>query len=86
MEVGIEKMNAYCGSSFVDVLELASYRKLDMSRFNNLLIKEKTLAMPYEDPVSLAVNAARPIVDALSERERDRIEMVICCTEVIIRF
>ena len=81
MEVGIEKMNAYCGSSFVDVLELANCRKLDMSRFNNLLIKEKTLAMPYEDPVSLAVNAARPIVDALSERERDRIEMVICCTE-----
>jgi polyketide biosynthesis 3-hydroxy-3-methylglutaryl-CoA synthase-like enzyme PksG len=81
MEVGIEKISTYCGSSFVDVSELADYRKLDTSRFNNLLIKEKTLAMPYEDPVSLAVNAARPIVDSLSERERDRIEMVICCTE-----
>ena len=36
---------------------------------------EKTVALPYEDPVTFGVNAARAIIDALSEEERGRIEM-----------
>ncbi|TAK73857.1 MAG: hydroxymethylglutaryl-CoA synthase family protein [Gammaproteobacteria bacterium] len=79
--VGIEAMNAFCGTAYVNVNELAKYRKLDMARFDNLLMNEKSVALPYEDPVSLAVNAAKPIIDALSNDEKNRIEMVITCTE-----
>ncbi len=84
--VGIEAMNAFAGTAFVDVTKLARHRKLDMSRFENLMMKEKSLALPYEDPITFAVNAAKPIIDALSPAEKDRIEMVITCTESAFDF
>nr|ADH01492.1 putative hydroxymethylglutaryl-coenzyme A synthase [Pseudomonas sp. 2663]AIC32697.1 FR9K [Burkholderia sp. FERM BP-3421] len=79
--VGIEAMNLYAGVASLDVTALARHRGLDMRRFNNLMMKEKTVALPYEDPVTFAVNAAMPIVDALTQSERDQIRMVITCTE-----
>ena len=84
--VGIEAMNLYGGSTFVDVMELAAYRKLDTARFDNLLMKHKSVALPYEDPVSFAINAAKPVIDQLSEAEKDRIELLITCSESGIDF
>lgn len=84
--VGIEAMNVFGGSAYLDVRELCDHRGLDMPRFENLLMQEKTVALPYEDPVTFAVNAARPLVDALSEDDRNRIEMVVTCTESGIDF
>ena len=79
--VGIEAMNVYAGTAFVNVRSLAEHRGLDLARFENLLMREKTVALPHEDPVSFAVNAARPLIDALGADERSRVEMVITCTE-----
>ena len=84
--VGIEAINVFAGSAYVDVEKLARHRKLDMTRFTNLLMKEKTVALPYEDPVSFGVNAAKPLVDAMSPDEKERIEMVITCTESAFDF
>ena len=84
--VGIETINLYGGSAFVDVMELADYRQLDTARFDNLLMKEKSVAMPYEDPVSFGINAAKPIIDQLSEDEKERIELLITCSESGIDF
>ncbi len=78
---GIQAINVFGGMACLDVRELCIHRGLDTSRFENLLMQEKTVALPYEDPVTFAVNAAKPIVDQLSEQERSRIEMVITCTE-----
>jgi polyketide biosynthesis 3-hydroxy-3-methylglutaryl-CoA synthase-like enzyme PksG len=86
MQVGIEALNVFGGSAFVDVMELFEHRKLDIARFENLLMKQKAVALPYEDPVTFAVNAAKPIVDALPDEERDRIELVITCTESGVDF
>ncbi|MFJ6208618.1 hydroxymethylglutaryl-CoA synthase family protein [Lysinibacillus sp. NPDC092081] len=86
VSVGIEAMNIFGGTAYVDVMQLAKHRQLDTSRFENLLMKEKAVALPYEDPVTFAVNAAKPIIDALSEAEKDRIEMLITCTESGIDF
>lgn len=80
-QVGIEAMNAFAGTACVNVRALAEHRKLDLARFENLLMVEKTVALPYEDPVTFAVNAARPLIDALSAQEKERVEMVITCTE-----
>jgi len=85
-EVGIEAMNVYGGAACLDVTELARHRKLDAQRFGNLLMKEKSVALHSEDPVTFAVNAAKPLIDALSPEERDRIELVITCTESGIDF
>ncbi|TXI48889.1 MAG: hydroxymethylglutaryl-CoA synthase family protein [Lysobacter sp.] len=84
--VGIEAMNVFAGTSCIDVSKLAQHRGLDMSRFENLLMKEKSVALPYEDPITFAVNAAKPLIDALSPEEKDRIEMVITCTESAFDF
>ena len=84
--VGIEAMNVFAGTAYLDVQKLAEHRKLDTARFQNLLMVEKTVALPYEDPVTFGVNAAKPIVDALSDEERGRIEMVITCTESAFDF
>jgi len=84
--VGIEAMNVFAGTTCVDVTKLAQHRRLDMARFENLLMRQKTVAMPYEDPISFGVNAAKPIVDALSQEAKDRIELVITCTESAFDF
>lgn len=84
--VGIQAMNAFCGSAYLDVGELAEHRQLDSKRFANLLMKEKSVALPYEDPITFGVNAARPIVDQLSDEDKGRIEMVIACTESAFDF
>ncbi|WP_394832286.1 hydroxymethylglutaryl-CoA synthase family protein [Pendulispora rubella] len=84
--VGIEAMNVFAGTAYLDVRKLAEHRNLDTTRFQNLLMVEKTVALPYEDPVTFGVNAAKPIIDALSDEERGRIEMVITCTESAFDF
>ncbi|MBZ5509116.1 MAG: 3-hydroxy-3-methylglutaryl-ACP synthase [Acidobacteriia bacterium] len=84
--VGIEAINAFAGSACVNVEKLALHRKLDVTRFRNLLMKEKTVALPYEDPITFGLNAARPLIDAMSPQDKDRIEMVITCTESAFDF
>jgi len=84
--VGIEAMNVFGGSAFVAVDQLARHRQLSVARFENLMMKQKTVVMPWEDPVSFAVNAAQPIVASLSASERDRIELLITCSESGIDF
>ena len=86
MHVGIESMNLFGGSAALDLEDLAVHRNLDRTRFANLLMREKTVATPFEDPVTFAVNAARPVVDALPAEERERIELLITCTESGIDF
>lgn len=81
MTVGIEAINVYTGRAALDVRTLFAARGLDLGRFGNLLMERKSVNLPCEDPVTNAVNAARPLVAALSEEERARIELVIVGTE-----
>lgn len=84
--VGIEALGVYGGAASLDVRQLCAHRGLDMPRFENLLMREKTVALPFEDPVTFAVNAAKPLMEAMSAEERARIEMVVTCTESGIDF
>ncbi|ETX03772.1 MAG: 3-hydroxy-3-methylglutaryl-ACP synthase (plasmid) [Candidatus Entotheonella factor] len=83
---GIEAMNVFGGTAFLDVRKLAEHRNLDMTRFDNLLMEEKAVALPYEDPITFAVNVAKPLIDELSPRQKARIEMVVTCSESGIDF
>ena len=74
MTVGIERIGLCCGSAFIDVAKLAEARGLNPARFANLLMRRKSLSFRFEDPVSFAVNAAKPVIDALSVAERIRQE------------
>lgn len=86
MDVGIEALNVYGGIACVDVAELAGHRRLELARFENLLMHQKAVALPFEDPVTYAANAAKPIVDAMPEGEKNRIELLITCSESGIDF
>jgi polyketide biosynthesis 3-hydroxy-3-methylglutaryl-CoA synthase-like enzyme PksG len=87
MITGIESLGVYCGSAGLDLSVLAKLRKLDEDRFiKNLIATEKSVIMPFEDSITYAVNAAKQIVDELSQEERDSIKMVITSTENGIDF
>lgn len=84
--VGIEALNVFGGTACIAVMDLMQHRQLDIRRAHNLMMLEKTMALPCEDPISYAVNAARPLIDALAPAARARIEMVITCSESGIDF
>ncbi len=79
--VGIEAANFYGGPAYIDVETIFKERGLDLERFENLLMEKKSVGLPCEDPVTNAVNAAKPIVDSLSEAEKKSIEMIITSSE-----
>jgi len=79
--VGIEKINAYTGKTFIDARELFESRGLDLGRFDNLMMLEKSIGCPWEDAVTFGVNAAKPIIDSLSKEDRDSIELLITSSE-----
>lgn len=81
MKIGIEAINAYMGQACLDIRTLFQARNLDMSRFDNLMMEQKSVGLPCEDPVTNAVNAAKPIIDQLSPAEKNKIELVITGTE-----
>ncbi|MFJ2564136.1 hydroxymethylglutaryl-CoA synthase family protein [Streptomyces sp. NPDC088770] len=81
MAVGVEAANAYVGRAALDVRELFYARGLDLGRFDNLMMVQKSVNLPCEDPVTNAVNAAKPILDRLTGEQRDSIEAVIVGTE-----
>ncbi len=81
MSVGIEAMNACVGQAFFNTRTLFEARGLDLERFDNLMMIEKSVCLPCEDPVTYGVNAAKSIIEALSSAERDRIELLITSTE-----
>lgn len=85
-KVGIEALNVYAGEAFIEVADLFEARGLDTSRMENLMMRRKSVALNCEDAVSCAVNAARPLVDRMTEEERAGIELVIVGTESGVDF
>jgi hydroxymethylglutaryl-CoA synthase len=79
MGIGIEKINLYAGSLVLDIEKLAIARNRDVEFFKNeLLIDRKSQLVDYEDVITMAVNAAKPII---SEQDKQDIELCIFATE-----
>lgn len=78
---GIEALNVYCGLAYIPVQALFAGRGLNQERISNLMMDQRSLGLPFEDPITSAVNAAKPIVDALDPEERERIEIIVTSTE-----
>lgn len=79
--IGIEALNVYCGLAYIPVSAIFEGRRLDPGRLGNLMMEKKSVAFPFEDPVTHAVNAAKPIIDGLTPDEKGRIEIVITSSE-----
>ncbi len=62
--IGIERINLYGGSMSLDLRTLAKARGKDPDKdVSELLMNRRTLLPPWEDIISIAANAAKPIVD-----------------------
>lgn len=78
---GIEAVDAYGGSLAVDVRAVFDGRGLDAQRFGNLEMHRRSVALPFEDPVTNAVNAAAPLLARLGEADRQAIELLVIASE-----
>lgn len=77
--IGIEKIRVYPSSLALDLEELALARDHDVADLReNLLVSQRTVLPPWEDPVTMAVNAAVPMLD---DDDRRSIELVIVGSE-----
>jgi hydroxymethylglutaryl-CoA synthase len=77
--IGIEKIGIYPCSLSLDIAELCAARGLDAQNFcGRLFCDERSVMGPYEDPVTMAVNAAQPV---LTDADRDAIRLLIVSTE-----
>lgn len=76
--VGIDDLNVYGSTLTVDAVELATARGTSEREARRLRLLRRSLPPSFEDPVSLAVNAARPLTDP---RDPGRYGMLIVATE-----
>lgn len=77
--VGIEKLRVYPGSLSLDIRTLCSARGMDAERTTaDLMIDQRSVNPPWEDAVTMGVNAAEPL---LSEDDRQRIGLLLVGTE-----
>ncbi|MEV4681999.1 hydroxymethylglutaryl-CoA synthase family protein [Streptomyces kurssanovii] len=79
--IGVEALNVHAGVAKISARALFDARGLDPDRFDNLMMDERSVQLPWEDPVTGAVNAAKPIIDALSDDDRDSIELLVTSSE-----
>ena len=82
--IGIEKINLYGCSLYLDQTKLAVARDKDPERVvRDFLIDTRSLNPPYEDAVTMGANAAKPI---LNEEDAESIGMLIVGTEGSVDF
>jgi polyketide biosynthesis 3-hydroxy-3-methylglutaryl-CoA synthase-like enzyme PksG len=79
--VGIEAINVYGCRVMLDVKQMAIDKGFYSKRFDNLLMEKKSVNMPWEDAVTCAANAAKPILDKLTDKERSEINLLITASE-----
>ncbi|MFO0555824.1 MAG: hydroxymethylglutaryl-CoA synthase [Polyangiaceae bacterium] len=79
MRVGIEKIRVYPTSMTLPMTRLCEARHHDLADIRDvMMIDERAVNPPWEDPVTMAVNAAMPM---LTEADRASIELLLVCSE-----
>jgi 3-hydroxy-3-methylglutaryl CoA synthase len=79
---GIEKLSIYPGQYYLNISDLAVARGLSAEKLESeLLVQERSVFPAWEDAVTMAVNAADPM---LNEEDRQSIGLLITATETSI--
>ncbi|HYR59144.1 MAG TPA: hydroxymethylglutaryl-CoA synthase, partial [Chthoniobacteraceae bacterium] len=79
MKAGIEKLCAYPCSMALSTAQLCAARGGDPAYLrDSLIVHERSLNPTWEDPVTMGVNAAKPMLTA---EDIERIELLIVATE-----
>jgi len=83
-QIGIESINLYGSSMYLDQTRLAAARGQDPEKVvHDFLITTRALNPPYEDTVTIGANAAKPLVDQV---DPESIGMLIVGTESSVDF
>ena len=78
-KVGIEAVSVYAPKTYVELADLAAARGVEYAKFRAGLGQEQmAVTPPDEDPVTMAVHAALPLIDADVRR---RLQAVIVASE-----
>ncbi len=78
-DIGIERIHCYPTTLALDIDALCAARGFDKAYFRNeLMVEERGLNPPWEDTVTMAVNAAAPII---TDENRASIGLLIVGTE-----
>ncbi|HEX7414318.1 MAG TPA: hydroxymethylglutaryl-CoA synthase, partial [Bacteroidia bacterium] len=79
MKYGIEKIRVYPTALKLNLEELAVARGYDVAHMKKeLMVVERGVNPPWEDTVTMAVNAAKPM---LTQEDIDSIGLLIVATE-----
>ena len=79
MRVGIEKLGIYPTTFALDMKRLCAARNHDLAYIRDtMMIDERSVCAAWEDPVTMAVNAANEI---LNDEDRWNIELLIVASE-----
>jgi 3-hydroxy-3-methylglutaryl CoA synthase len=79
MIAGIEALNVYPCTFSLEMKRLCEARGHDVANIRDtMMIDERSVNAPWEDPVTMAVNAALPLV---TDENRAKIELVIVASE-----
>jgi len=78
IRAGIDDLNIYGSALCLELAELARVRGLPAKDLQSVGFDRRTVTPPYEDPVTLAVNAAKPLVDAAGP---NTFELLLVATE-----
>jgi 3-hydroxy-3-methylglutaryl CoA synthase len=62
-DIGIDDLNVYGSTLLITATDIAAARDTPPARVAQWRLGRRSLIPPYEDPVTLAVNAAKPLVD-----------------------
>lgn len=77
--IGIEKLGIYPASLSLDLGDLCRARGMDAERtLSDLMLRERALNPPWEDAVTMGVNAALPV---LTDADRESIGLLLVGTE-----
>jgi 3-hydroxy-3-methylglutaryl CoA synthase len=61
--IGIDSLNIYAGSLAIDSVSVARCRNISTKMIEDIGFKHRSIVPSFEDPVTLAVNAAKPLID-----------------------
>jgi hydroxymethylglutaryl-CoA synthase len=79
VRVGIEKLHVYPGSLALSMNDLCEARGRNVTDIRDtMMVDERSVNAPWEDPVTMAVNAAKPM---LTKEDRARIGLIIVASE-----
>ncbi len=82
MSVGIDEISFYTSNYFLDLRTLAEVQNIDSEKYYQGIGQEKmSMAAPDEDVVTMAANAAKPLIDRIGT---DAISTLMFATETSI--